>query len=595
MANTKQKQKTIVKPIQENKYIVWVLLASLLICIFALSSYKIDDDDVFWHLATGRFVVENGYVPDKDVFGALTQNTEWIPFEWGWDVISYELYNTGGYNAIFIFRSLIFCLIFFIYFRLLKKFNVNSVISAVLLFILLMAVNDRLSPRPHMFTYLFFVVLLYLFTTFKYIDREKYFKRLFSLPLIFLLWGNLHLGVIAGGLLLFIFTLSEVIIYYYPSRFSNSENKALSREQLKKLAIISIASALVLLINPHGIQTYIYAYSHTKMKMLESILEWQNPFTGKIEMTFVVTLYKIFLFTGIIVLIYAYKKRDLTAAMIYLAFAVYSVRAIRFTVDYEIVIVFFIAVCVDYYLKHFIKSNSFSDKLLNGNITKVVFAVFFIYVSSQALSDNLYIALKYNKQSGWGINEEYIPVALFNFIKENNINGTPFNNFESGGYLIWNSPGQKNFIDSRNINDEIFNEYMSILYMNPGFENKLEKDGVDYVIYFEPKLAKYPNNLKKSITEFLFKNKNWKLLYWDDKSMLFLKDIPKNAELISKYEYRVFNPYNALFNKKEFETAIANLPDIAVKEINRKAASEPRGYFYLGMNDMAQKILNGKH
>jgi len=594
LAKAKQKQKTSVKLIPENKYFICGMLTAFLVCVFILSSYKLEDDDFFWHLSTGRFIVENKFVPDKDVFSLPSQNAEWIPFEWGWDVITFEIYNIAGYNAVFIFSSIIFCLIFLIYFLFLKRYGTNTVINILLLFVLLMAVFDRLSPRPHIFTYLFFVILLYLFANFRYIDREKYLKQLFLLPVIFLVWGNLHLGVLAGILLVFVFVISEIIIFYYPKKFSGNELKPLTKEQLKKLLLIFIVSGLVLLINPNGIQTYLYAYSHTKMKMLESISEWQNPFTGMIDVTFVITLYKILFFGGIIVLIYAFSKKDLTFGLIYLAFAIYSIRAIRFTVDYEIIIIFFLSVSLNYYLKRFIKEDALFSKLLNGNPVKIVLALFFIFVSFKAFSNDLYYTLRYNRQTGWGINENLIPFRLYDFMKENDIKGTIFNNYETGGYFMWNFPGQKNFIDSRNINDNIFNEYMSILSMNPGFENKLDQFGIDIIVYAEPKLVKYPNNLKKYITAYLYKNDKWKLVYWDDKSFLYIKNIPKNAELISRYEYKIFNPVTALFYRQEFENNIKAFPQIAKEEIKRKAGTEPQGYFYLGMNDIASKILQGQ-
>lgn len=594
MAKAKQNKKAPLKLIQENKYFTWGMFAAFLICVFLLSSYKIEDDDFFWHLSTGRFIVENKYVPDSDVFSYPSQNAQWIPFEWGWDMMTYELFITGGYTAIFIFRSIIFCFIFLIYFQLLRRFGVNSIVSITILFILLFALFDRLSPRPHIISYLFFTILIYLFLTFKYISREKYLKRLLFLPLIFLIWGNFHPGVLAGGLLLFVFVTSEIIIFYYPLKFSNNEIKPLTKVQLKKLLLISVISAIVLLVNPHGLQTYLYTYSHTKMKMLDSISEWQNPFTGIIEQTFVVTLYKVFLIAGILTLIYAYQKRDLTFALIYISFALYSVRAVRFTVDYEIIIIFFLAVSLDYYLKRFMKPASYFLKLIDGNPARVIIALFFLFVSFKTLSNDLYYSLKFNRQSGMGINENLIPLDLYEFMKVNNVTGNTFNNYETGGYHIWTLAGQKNFIDSRNLNDEIFNEYISILSMNPGFESKLEHYGIDNIIYFEPRLVKYPNELKKYITAYLFKNEKWKLVFWDDRSMFFVRNIPKNAGLIKKYEYKIFNPFTALFYRQEFENNIKNSPQTAKDEIKRKADTEPQGYFYLGMNDIAVKILQGR-
>src|SRR5437588_7346425 len=111
----------------ENKYITYGLFIIFAVFVFIFSTYKISgDDDFFWHLATGRYIVENQSVPDTDIFGYVSAGNEWIPFEWGWDVLTYGLNSIGGYNLILIFRSLIFVLIFFVFYRLFNKFKVNS-------------------------------------------------------------------------------------------------------------------------------------------------------------------------------------------------------------------------------------------------------------------------------------------------------------------------------------------------------------------------------------------------------------------------------------------------------------------------------------
>jgi hypothetical protein len=128
--------------------------------------------------------------------------------------------------------------------------------------------------------------------------------------------------------------------------------------------------------------------------------------------------------------------------------------------------------------------------------------------------------------------------------------------------------------------------------MQPGFEAKLEKYEIDYVVFFEPMLSRYPNILKQQITEYLFKNNNWALVYWDDLSMIFLKNKPEYSELISKYEYKVFNPYTAVFNQKEFEAGIRNFPSTAENEMKRKSAAEPNGYFFNGMREIMNRVTN---
>lgn len=251
------------------------------------------------------------------------------------------------------------------------------------------------------------------------------------------------MGVLAGGLYLFVFTISEAIIYKYSNKFSKADIKPLTKQQLRRLFIISVISALVLLINPHGLQTYLYAYNHTKMKILETINEWQNPFTGKVG-GFIITLYKIFIFSGVLVLIYSWQKKDLTAALMWIGFTVYSVRAIRFTVDYEIVMAVFIAIALNHIVfRLFKEKNKIRVLLFYNNFPKIFLALFFIYIIALIPSNKIYQLIQYYRVSGWGIDEDFIPVQLINFMKEAGIKGKPFNHFGTGGILYGHSLTRK--------------------------------------------------------------------------------------------------------------------------------------------------------
>ena len=579
----------------ENKNFVYIILLVFLGLVFFATTFKVGgDDDFFWHLATGRYIVENKVVPDTDIFGYVTQGVEWIPFEWGWDVISFGLYSIGGYNLILVFRSIAFIFIFLLLFLLFRKFKINSVISILLLFTLLISIMDRLTPRPHVLTYVFFVTLTYLIVNFKYINREKYLKWLYFLPLVFLIWGNVHMGVLAGGLVLFVFTVSEIIIYYRPAKFSSNEIKPLSKDQLIKLFSVSVISALALLVNPHGLHTYLYAYGHTKMKMLQTINEWKNPFDSFFSAGFVTNLYLIYLFSGILILIYAYRKKDLFTALMYIAFMIYSVRAIRFTVDFNIVMIFFIAVALNYFL---IRPglnkgrNYWLNYILYNNTVKVIISVFFIFVIINIPSNKVYGYLQYYRVFGYGIDDNYLAIQLMDFMKENNIKGRPFNHFGTGGTLVWYFPDQKNFIDSRNLNDDIFNEYYKILYMMPGFEKKLDDYGVDYIIYLDPDLIRRPNEMKNIIIKYLSHKQNWKLVFWDDKSFLFLKDEPQYADIIKKYEYKILNSYLYFENGPSIMAKAKENPEETKAEYERKMKTEPDGYIFQNMRQNLMKTM----
>ncbi len=582
MSPKKKKSKKIIaaktQVAVENPVYNYILLGMFAVFIILLTTFQISgDDDVFWHLATGRYIVENGTVPSIDVFGYVTEGQEWMPFEWGWDVITYGLYNVGGYEAISVFRTIIFLLTFGILFIVMQRFKVSFNVSLLILGLMAFGTIDRLTPRPHIISYLFFALLVFIITDFKYIRRNH--KVLYFLPLIFLIWANVHMGILAGMFFLGIYVISELIVYSRKG-VPSKDFPPLSKPELYRLLLIVVACVLVMLINPNSFQTYVYAYEHTQMKLLETINEWRSPFNEMFTGSFVTIIYKIFLFSGIFILYYAVKRKDIFIGILVIAFAIYSVRAVRLTVDYIIFMSAFLAVAIDYILVN-LKSQGIKNFLLKGPIIKAVYAIFLLYFIFRLPDSTLYLEnLKYYRISGMGINADFIPVQMFDFMKENNIpekGEKVLNHFGTGGYLIWNFPDEKNFIDSRNLNDSIYYEYANIMGMAPGFDQKIQNYGVDYFIYLAPDLVRIPQEMQNTPISYFSQNDEWKLVFWDDKSFLFVKNTPQFADVISKYEYKYVTPYNFVYNNAKLQQGLESDKDRFKKEYERKLFEEPNG------------------
>jgi len=565
---------------KENKYYNYLLFVTFAVFLMFFTTFKITgDDDVFWHLATGKYVVENHNVPSVDIFGYMTENDQWMPFEWGWDVITYAVYSFSGYTGLSVLRTVLLFAIFGVLTFILRKFKVNYTFIFIYLFIFAFAIIDRLTPRPHLMSYLFFALFVLIIVQYRYFNRESY-KILFFLPLIVLLWSNMHMGIIAGMFLLVIYAGSEFLMTFYQKRNKPKEIRPLTKPEIVRLFLIIAACFMVMLVNPNGLETYIYAYEHTKMKLLETVNEWRSPFEASYRNSLVVMLFWLFLAGGISTVYYAFKKKDYFPFLLYIAFAVYSVRAIRFTVDY-IIILFVFIVFTQYFWLENILSKKTREGIFNTPYLKVILAIIFVYLVFPIKSNSFYLeTLRYYRITGFGINSDFIPVQMFEFMKANKIPETGeriFNHFGTGGYFVWNFPGEKNFIDSRNLNDTIFLKYSDLLKMYPGFEKKLDEYGIDYAIYLAPDLVRAPEEMKTTIISYFCTNPNWKLLFWDDKSFLWVRNLPKFQDLIDKYEYKYFNQYTTAFRKDIIEKGLKDDKAKLIKEFNRKLQEEPNG------------------
>ena len=567
----------------------FVLLASFFAFIAVVTSFKIFlDDDVFWHLATGRFIVQKGYIPSADVFGFMTSGTAWIPFEWGWDVITYLMYNIAGFYSLSIFRTLIVMGAFAIIIYVLWRNEIS--LSLIVLFSVLLVFSSlgRFSIRPQIITYLFLILIIYIF--YRYKSNYKG-KKSFAvvLPVIFLVWANMHMGVLLGLAVFGVFVVSEEIEYFFIRKKAKIDE---DRTKNKYLIYSFVLSIVALLINPHFIETYLYALRHSEMKMLEEINEWKSPFSDPVVSFYYVKIYIFFLFTGVIILYYSLKKKELFPALLYVVAGIYSVRGLRFISDYMFIIFIFWMIALSFLFR---KTNI--NNTLNKLPVKAVLTLLLIFLIVKAADNSLYRDYlgNYFRETGLTVNEKYFPKTMFDFLRDENINKTgskPFNNLKIGGYFVWNFPKSKNFIDSRNLNDNVYTEYKEMDLKKPGFENLLDKSSVDYVIYSTPYLTINASEIRHNIVSYLSTDTtNWKLIYWDDISFLFVKNLPKFGNLIKKYEFKYVSPYNFIFNREYLNKGYKTDRPEVISELKRKQSEEPNGIL---INDISY-YLNSLH
>jgi len=533
-----------------------------------MSSFKFFlDDDLFWHLSTGRYIVENKTVPSQDVFGYVTQGQEWVPFEWAWDVTTYFVYSMFGYTGISIFRSLLALLIFFFIFKTADKLKINFALTAALSLLLLIGMLTRLSPRPHLVSYLFITVLMYLLLKYMIFDKGN-IKGLYPMPMIFLVWANFHMGVIIGVFILLSFYVSDYLL--------NKNSKSKDNSNSKKLLYIVLLSLAAILVNPHFFNTYLYVYSHTEMKMLNEINEWKSPFSSAMISNYYVLIFFFFAALSLTIFSYYKKTKNLFPIFLFLGLGFLALRAQRYTVDFELALFPLILISINSFIKLDNNKQKFISYALAGVTTLLIFYSANDKFYKETLNNNF-------RETGFGLNKDFFPVEMFDFIKANKIDdpqNRPFNSLRAGGYLTWQLPGNKNLIDSRNLNDDIYFKYKTIEQKRPGFEKLINDFGINYFAFSTPYLKLSANELNTSVISWLSKNSDdWKLIYWDDKSSLFVKNDSKFSNVIQNYEYKYLTPFNIVFAPAVLAKAFTDDKETLLREARRKAAEEPQGMF----------------
>src|SRR5947209_7821000 len=82
-----------------------LLVVSLAVLAFLLGCFEMFDQDIWWHLRTGRWILEQGRIPRLDLFTFSSAGRAWIDLHWGFQVAMALAYALGGVPAVILLAS----------------------------------------------------------------------------------------------------------------------------------------------------------------------------------------------------------------------------------------------------------------------------------------------------------------------------------------------------------------------------------------------------------------------------------------------------------------------------------------------------------
>ena len=144
--------------------------------------------DTWWQLRAGRDMWQSHSVLLTDVYSHTAFGAFWPNHEWLAEVVFYGLFKAGGFPLLTLFATGLIVGGWLVSWRLAK-----GPVRERFIWIGLALIPSSLwwEPRPHAFSLLFIPVTVALLVR----------RRLWWLPLVFLIWANCHGGVLLGFVL----------------------------------------------------------------------------------------------------------------------------------------------------------------------------------------------------------------------------------------------------------------------------------------------------------------------------------------------------------------------------------------------------------
>jgi len=241
------------------KWITLFFITIFLIAFLISANVNYFDFDLWARLIAGMGVVD-GHTVLKEDFLSYTPTHTWWDHEYGSGVIFYLfLKYFGGYSLILLQTVIIF-LIVFVTIQIVKLRGNKSPYNFLFYIfpIIALATNFGHPIRCHLFSFLFFAIYLYILEY----HRKSNSKTIYLLPVLTIIWNNLHGGVIAG--------LGLIVMYATAELFD--------KKDIKAYLISGLLSVAVLIINPWGYE-YIKFLVMANTMPRPDVMEWWGLFS----------------------------------------------------------------------------------------------------------------------------------------------------------------------------------------------------------------------------------------------------------------------------------------------------------------------------
>jgi hypothetical protein len=156
-----------------------------------------DGSDLWWHLAAGRFIWEQGTLPRSDGFSHTAVGEPWVNHEWLWDVLAWGAYRIHP-DALAWLQLLLLVAVFSLTAWTVHRVGRNAFATLAATWLAAAASHWFLDVRPHVFTLLLASLVL--------ATLEKRWAP-WSWPPLLALWANVHAGFVFGVGLIGLHTL----------------------------------------------------------------------------------------------------------------------------------------------------------------------------------------------------------------------------------------------------------------------------------------------------------------------------------------------------------------------------------------------------
>jgi hypothetical protein len=296
-----------------------VFLGIWLVLMIAGRSRFFSDPGALWHIVVGQRMLDSGALIHNDPFSFTAADEPWIAQWWLSECSLALIHRLCGLDGILLATvTILACFYTWIAHRLIRA-GLHPLLAVLFTFLAMMASAYHFHPRPHLMT-----IVLLGWTFAKLCDFEAgriSLLRLFWLLPVFVLWANLHGGMVGG-----IGTLVVAVAGWAIASWFGWGGPVVRRRQVLLLSLLVVGCGLTGFVNPYGTALPRVWFSLMGSPVLPLVIQEHGPLRGSGPAASAVLLFGFIYVTALLGVLPARPRITWLIPVIWLALAWTRVR-----------------------------------------------------------------------------------------------------------------------------------------------------------------------------------------------------------------------------------------------------------------------------
>lgn len=297
--------------------------ALLLAAAFTLALAPMDNNDLWWHLESGRWMFEHHRLPVEDPFSFTRFMQPWHDVEWLTELAMFGVWTAAGELGLIVGAAIVLAVTFGLVRSLARLTTESDLLAAGLMVVGILMSRYWWAPRPTLASDVCALLTLVLI---EHARRGGARRAIWAIPFVAALWANLHGGFVLAPVLVGTVAGAAGLASIFPGLAP----EGFSPKARTRLIVVALMVPAALLLNANGTSVLTQSVEMFGAPEYRFLLdEWTWP-----DLQFVLTAWSV----TAAILIGARSPRRLSTVALGLGLTALATSAHRFELYYGLLV-----------------------------------------------------------------------------------------------------------------------------------------------------------------------------------------------------------------------------------------------------------------